>query len=44
MGSEQPLTPDLLRVVLSRSADARDLVERTAQERLTLMATAEESP
>jgi aromatic-L-amino-acid/L-tryptophan decarboxylase len=38
------LTPDLLRVVLSRSAGARDLVERTARQRLALMAAAEESP
>ena len=32
------LTPALLREVLSRSAEARELVERTARERLALMA------
>ena len=32
------LTPELLREVLSRSADARELVERTARDRLALMA------
>ena len=32
------LTPELLRDVLSRSAGARELVERTARERLALMA------